>query len=126
MQSLTVPLSRGKPICGQRLSTAYTWPLCQKSATTCCLASTVKRPSACSAARVPTRTHCSSVWGWACVVTVIPHLLFIDGHGPWATTIAPQASMMQEVTSYVHGVRHEPAPHISKEKTLEKTIHFGD
>jgi hypothetical protein len=34
--------------------------------------------------------------------------------------------MMQEVTGYNHGVSHEQIPHISKEKTLEKTIHFGD
>src|SRR5437899_1916655 len=80
MPSLTVPLSREKPICGQRLSTAYTWPLYPKSATTCCLASTVKRPSACSAARVATRTHWSSAWGWACAVRVIPCLL---GRGSW-------------------------------------------
>src|SRR6266446_3997517 len=77
MQSLTVPLSKGKPICGQRLSTAYTRPLYSKSATTLCLTGTVKRPAACSSARVATRIHWLSARGWAFFSRVrgIPHLL---------------------------------------------------
>src|SRR5262249_5908681 len=124
MQSLTVPLSRGKPICGQRLSTAYTWPLCQKSATTCCWASTVKRPSACNAARVATRTHWVSVGGWACVVRLILCLLLRLRQQ--ATAIARQAGMMQAVARRIHGVCQEHASYIFQRKNFRKYYTSGD
>src|SRR5215469_12238487 len=60
MQSLTLPRSRGKPMCGHRLSTAKTPTMVWKMAITCPSSVTVRQPISGSSLRENARTKRAS------------------------------------------------------------------
>src|SRR3712207_1604902 len=56
MPSFTVPLSSGNPMCGQRLSTAYTFPPSKNNASECPPTRTARRPRCRKFSRLAART----------------------------------------------------------------------